>query len=648
MSEFKIIENGDTGERMVLDNNVWAPIDSLKTIVNNDTGAKKILINNAWEDYIDSATIKDRTWGEVAGDSGAALAGGFANLGGDLAWLADKATLETFDFGAQKAADHASEYWSEAKSDQMKASVEKLGAADGFIDTLMTVAKNPELLPDTLIGSLPYMLPIGLAARGAKAAQLSGKAVAGITAGSEGILEGANAGREAEKSVSEMTAEQLFAESDRYRAMLSDGLTHEQAVESIRKRTGLTAFAVTMPLATLASVVSGSAKLEAEFFTGKGVGSVTGALAKEGVEEVIQEGSNALGGNVGKKIHLDSTQDLMEGVPEAAAMGLVAGTGQAAGMKAVGGAVSTVLPGEQDPEPETDEEMSGRLQDELKALDVDRQLAIEAGADQEEIEAIDQTINAVFAEFQSVGKEFVSEPVDELTGLQDPNEAPVEDSPVAEDPVNVERGTRKGIGGLIDIARKMGFEEEAIRLETAEKGYATYEALIEAGELEAADRLLKRANDIYQDVTGETGLLTEYADEFPAPYDYEGEAATEETDTALVEAGKGVAEYNPDENVVAVQDGQDGELTAPPDPGGLPAPQGKLEDSGIIFAEGVEVEDQELEDIPHANLSDINLTDDFETESGEIVQVTQTAEQAVTDIDEKINGLKELVHCLRG
>jgi hypothetical protein len=598
-----------------------------------------------------SSQLKGRTWSELGTDAAALTLGGFAGVAGDLAWLADTATFGQFDLGVRGATDRAAKYWDDKKSLQLKTSFDELGEADGFIETLGAFVNNPLLLPELLLGSAAYMLPTGAASRLAtigKGLSKVQKAVRATNAAAStgAALEGASAGRSAEDAISDKTPQQLFAESDQYRNLLQEGKTPEEALESIRKKTGLTAFAVTVPIAYLASVLTGSAKLEADFFTGNKLGNLVTNLGKEGAEEFVQEGGGQFGQNVGTKLNYDSTQALGDRVLESGTTGMVAGVGQAGAMHA-GRALMDRAQGE--PEPaleniETPPEQAARLRGEITQLENERAQAMQSGAKQDELSEYDDAINSLFAEYQRIGSDNVelnmAPGADPALGAPAPGDvAPALTAPVeTPEELSVKAERFQGIDGLILTAKRMEFEEEAIRLETAKRLYTAHEKATEEGDTEMAARYKSRADKIYADVTGETGKLAEISDQFPAPYSFDGTPVGPGTDVAIAQDPAPAT----DDSVVATQG-----PTAPA-PAGLPSPVAKIEDSGDVFA-GAPTVDEEfaVEPMEFTNLADINLTDKYETEQGEVVEVTQTAEAAVKEIDTRIDALKALISCLR-
>ena len=444
-----------------------------------------------------------RTWGEFASDTGSSIMGGFANLGGDLAEIVDTGANLVgvdVDLGISEAANRASDYWQDQKSDSLKLAYDQLGAADGFIETLASVADRPELIPDIIAGSIPYLLPTGAAARIMRGGKSAATAVAGIG----GLLEGANASRESKKTVDDLTPEQLAEGSEQYRTMLESGMTPERAKEEIRKKTGLTAFAFTAPIAMLAGKLTGAAKLETDFFTGKGVGSGVGrfssVLAKEGGEEIIQEGSNALGSNLGVQTHADSTQDLGDGLGQAAALGLVAGAGQAAPIAITQGLIPPLK------QAESEIQKAGEQ-------------AAEAGGD-----SLDQAVAKGQAQ-----QETVPSAVAESAKLKMPEQSDYSglDVPTANRNANAgpqqPRGKWQGIDRDILTANREGFHEEQIRLTNAKRLYERAERKRQAGDIEGANKDIHRANQIHESVIGANETIKSESTYLPALYVSEGE-----------------------------------------------------------------------------------------------------------------------------
>lgn len=89
-----------------------------------------------------------------------------------------------------------------------------------------------------------------------------------------------------------------------------------------------------------------------------------------------------------------------------------------------------------------------------------------------------------------------------------------------------------GIDGLITIARRLGFEEEVIALNLVKTHYAAAERLDAAGNAEGAAQRRERGDRLYRDITeGQAAPMSEYANQFPAPYEHQGEVVGGEVAT---------------------------------------------------------------------------------------------------------------------
>jgi len=305
---------------------------------------------------------QERTWAEAGSDTVRGLAGGSNRMVAGVTGLGALAgvpgamgvteTLEgyadRYDEGKSQgllqkqaiAADNR-----ERREAEGMGAVARLGAAAG--DYL----SDPALLMDQSATSAAYLVPgVGYAkagqmlGRGAQAAGLTSKtrAVAEGTGAAlatqigGGVMEGADAASSARQEVKGMEHEQLLETSEMYRNLVSDNVSPTIAREMVALSASRKAFGVTAAVSTAAGKLT--SKFEADILLGRGntfgLGSVA-AVGKEGLEEIFDEGGNALGVNVGIKTSADDTRALGQGVPEAAGMGLTGGLTQGAAFKAV-------------------------------------------------------------------------------------------------------------------------------------------------------------------------------------------------------------------------------------------------------------------------------------------------------------------------
>lgn len=312
-------------------------------------------------------TPTDRGFLGAAGDIGLSVAAGAANLGGAVTQAADMASrlnpmilvgdaisekigiptsADAFDAGRRVAGD-AESYLRDQKSDYSKGRAQEVESADGFWDTAAAYLHNPSQIAEGIAGSLPYMVPVGAAARIAKGVQMGAKGITGVTAGTGAVLEGGAAGVQANSEVMDMTAGELLELSPDYAELIAQEVDPEKAKSIVASRAGFTAQALQMPISFLASKLSGAAKLESEFFTGNQARGLLKTLpmmmGREGIEEIIQEGANQASVNTGVKLFGDENREVMDNVADAAASGMMIGVGQAAGMKGTGWAVNKVF-----------------------------------------------------------------------------------------------------------------------------------------------------------------------------------------------------------------------------------------------------------------------------------------------------------------
>lgn len=89
-----------------------------------------------------------------------------------------------------------------------------------------------------------------------------------------------------------------------------------------------------------------------------------------------------------------------------------------------------------------------------------------------------------------------------------------------ETPVMPARSPQAGILGLIDVAEKMGFSEEAVRLRGANELYKRVAEASARGNNKLAGRLADRANKIRADILEQPAIEQEFANQYPAEYTF--------------------------------------------------------------------------------------------------------------------------------
>lgn len=252
----------------------------------------------------------------VVGDTGVSLLKGAISVPEAAVGIADIATggragkvaEDGFGFRPKEAKEIISDLY----SPEQKAANQKVAEADGFVDTIKTAVQNPSTIAQTVAESVPLIGAGGVVGLGARALGVSKPFIAGA------IGEGAaGAG---------MAAEGIRQETD-------DGLlTGKQAIAASGSGLGTAAFgaaggklAQKLGLSDIDTLMAGGPAEAAK----KGVARriVEGGISEGVFEELPQSVQEQIWQNVA----LD--QPLLDGVDNAAAMGLLAGT-------AMGGAAS--------------------------------------------------------------------------------------------------------------------------------------------------------------------------------------------------------------------------------------------------------------------------------------------------------------------
>lgn len=228
---------------------------------------------------------------------------------------------------------------------EFMAGLKRLGR--DVLDTTGNIISDPNRLADSsvqVVGQLAVTGGIGaLVSRAALpvvgvagAAKLAQYAVTALT----GAATGGDAYSGAVNDVLSRSEGQLRAESPEYNKLRESGLSHEDALVELAHEAGMWAAGIATPVGLVGGKLMSrfeanpvGSRLQTGF-------SRAGAVTGEGLQEVAEEGSSALGGNIGiQQAGVDPNQDLLEGVGSAAAEGLVGGVGGAGVLQGPGGAV---------------------------------------------------------------------------------------------------------------------------------------------------------------------------------------------------------------------------------------------------------------------------------------------------------------------
>ena len=161
------------------------------------------------------------------------------------------------------------------------------------------------------------------------------------TAASEGISNGLDL----QSEILSTSHEELKRVSEPYRNLLKTE-TPDSARRILAEKAGLSTTLMSGLLGGLTSKLTGAGKLEGKFFKvdsklGQSLAAkltkpaVKGAVT-EGVEETLQGGGGQLTSNLAKKEHIDHSQDVLEGVADAAAAGAAIGLASGGGFGVAG------------------------------------------------------------------------------------------------------------------------------------------------------------------------------------------------------------------------------------------------------------------------------------------------------------------------
>lgn len=305
--------------------------------------------------------VPERSWGEALTDTGKSLfLKGGANLlrnAYDVADLQSGGTLnrsikQLTGHDVDRALGQLQQNAADTQSSAFKAkeqTIEQIKNREGTLAALMHVAKDPGYVVDQIAQSASMMLPLAGAARmgalrgaeqaaarqlvGHEAEHLAQKSAERYAAVGEGVMEGADAAASARDRVNQMPENTLLQNSADYRALLAQGMTPDQARYALAEQAGKTAAAITIPVAALAGKVTGASDMEAKVLRGQlSGGTAVRQLAGEGAQEVIQEGINQFGQNVGLQQNVDPQQALSEDVAFNAALGGITGAAQGGGI----------------------------------------------------------------------------------------------------------------------------------------------------------------------------------------------------------------------------------------------------------------------------------------------------------------------------
>lgn len=305
--------------------------------------------------------VRARSVGEVAGDLGASVMGGFGNVVEGAGALAGLTGLADMDNPVRQAGADAAEYWQSKKSDPLKelearraeniAAAENQGIGHAFWAGIKETASDPALLSSFLAEQLPNFLVGGIAgraaggaasaiagsagatsARGVQAVSALGKLAPKVgTAGAVGSMAGMQAADVGGDTYDRMLKlpDEVWLQNDDFIRLLDDGADPQEAKQLLaldvsRKAAGAAG------LVSLASMmVPGGTTIERLVAgAGRGGRGIVAGAAKgflgEGAQEAIEEGGGAFSSNLAER-EVNPNVDLGRGVGSAAGQGFVVG-----------------------------------------------------------------------------------------------------------------------------------------------------------------------------------------------------------------------------------------------------------------------------------------------------------------------------------
>ncbi|MDR1613475.1 MAG: hypothetical protein LBT97_11945, partial [Planctomycetota bacterium] len=286
----------------------------------------------------------ERTWGEVASDTGRGVVKGIGSTAKGIGWLFDADSL-------QKWGGEVEEGWGAKQSEALKAQLESVDRAEGFAGTIAALWDNPAAIGDYIATSLPAMVPgMGVGGVGAKvitgiARQAATKAALAAGASESvalraGSVAAARAGTRATRFAiganmlgeGAVSAGITGAEVEEFAT--EHGATPEEARAAANK-SALVAGALTTAGAGIGAGLETRAMLGQ--LTDKGAKGFAKNVGREAFEEAVQNPGEEYASYLGKS-QFDPAQTFDPG--KAIATGLVAGGGMGAGFHAGGRALN--------------------------------------------------------------------------------------------------------------------------------------------------------------------------------------------------------------------------------------------------------------------------------------------------------------------
>ena len=255
---------------------------------------------------------RDRSFGEVAADTGIQLLQGATDLGSAAYGIGNFLTAGTLERATGMGENFArtDAILEDAKSDQLRYEKMMAGEAfeEGLIDGAAAYLSSPGLLFDLLVRSAPSIIP-GVGA-GATAARVAGGRA--LERGATSAVAGTEAATAAGRAAAGATGVQIGGQSftDAYNQAIEEGLDDNEALLRAYQTAGIVA-----PATTASMLIPGLGPAAIE---GQAIARLFGG---EGVSEGVRAGVG-VGRNVAQATGREAAQETIQGTTEQAALNL--------------------------------------------------------------------------------------------------------------------------------------------------------------------------------------------------------------------------------------------------------------------------------------------------------------------------------------
>lgn len=282
--------------------------------------AQKEVDSGRWAQTYLKLPRASRTWGEAIDDTVLGFGESANSLGGSVIELARQNPMAVVNYipavrqwydDTQAALRRGEQYYKDRQSDAVKDFDAQLAAAAHWWQMPGMILSDPGMTLQQLSRSSAYLLP------GMAAGRFGALPALGVNAVGEGL----DAGKTTRAQV------------------IQDGGTPEQ-----QDKAATLAFVTATAISLGVNKALGTHKIEADFWkTGRPGAAVTKLLTREVPQEIVEEGGNQFGQNVGLIHTTQPNRALFEGVAKAAALGGTLGLAQGGLMSGTGKVLDSVL-----------------------------------------------------------------------------------------------------------------------------------------------------------------------------------------------------------------------------------------------------------------------------------------------------------------